>query len=215
MSKKIETIIFDMDGTLYQIDGNDAGYAGSTLERTVWQNAKSFIQETEGYSAAEAEALVQEGLKSPVRLGEFLCERYQITRTEYFEIVWNISPIGIVLNFEIAVNVIRQLKSMEVELILLTGAPTVWQQTVLAYLGLEDHFSEIYTADTFKNKKEIFEKLALRFPPSNTLSVGDQLHTDIEPAAEVGLQTLHVKSPNDLETLLTLVNQNPDEKSLS
>lgn len=207
MSHKIETFIFDLDGTLYQIDGNASGYKGSSLEASVIKNAKAYILETENCTEEEANQILQQALKDSVGISRFLSERYNISRQEYFGTVWNISPVGIVKNFEIAVQVINRIRDLNLNLILLTTAPTVWQKTVLAFLGLSDHFSEIYTGDSFSNKREIFEQLAQRFSPNTSLSVGDQLETDIKPAEELGFLTLHIKSPNDLLTVLQLIGE--------
>ena len=202
--KKIETAIFDMDGTLYQIDRKDTGYKGSTLEREVNTNALQLIKQKEGSDDETAQQLLQLGLEDEVGLSNFLSQRYGISREEYFNMIWDIPPEKIVQNFEVAVEVLQKLKESELILILLTAAPMVWQQNVINYLGLSDLFSEIYTGETFGNKGEIFEQLAQRFSPTTTISIGDQLKSDIEPADALGFLTLLVKSPNDLLALLNL-----------
>jgi FMN phosphatase YigB (HAD superfamily) len=205
--KKIETAVFDMDGTLYQIDGKDTGYEGSNLEKKVNENALQLIQDRESCDLKIAQELLQLGLQDEIGLSNFLSQRYGITREEYFEAIWDIPPEEIVQNYEVAVEVLQKLKESELILILLTAAPMVWQQNVFNYLGLDSFFSEIYTAESFGNKGEIFEQLAQRFSPATTISIGDQFKSDIEPADALGFLTLLVKSPNDLLTILNLLKR--------
>ena len=53
--RKIEAAIFDMDGTLYQIDGKDTGYKGSSLEKKVNENALRLIQDREACNLETAQ----------------------------------------------------------------------------------------------------------------------------------------------------------------
>ena len=52
------------------------------------------------------------------------------------------------------------------------------------------------------HKTDIFPVIAEGRDPQSILSVGDQLETDIAPAALLGFQTFHVISPKDLLKLL-------------
>lgn len=132
-------------------------------------------------------------------------KKYELSRTAYFDIVWNISPIGIVQNFDIAVDVVRKVKQLNKELILLTAAPRIWQESVMMHLGLSGMFDLVHTAETYDSKKEIFDQLALVRNPQQVLSVGDQYHTDIEPAEQAGFKTLHIKEPDDMMLMLALL----------
>ncbi len=199
--KEISTYIFDMDGTLYQIDGSPKGFSGSSLESSVIQNAKQYVQQQENCTQEVADGIVQEGLRDNIGLSKYFSKRYGISRDEYFKMAWNISPEVIVQNFEIAVEVIKTLKQEEKYLILLTSAPEIWQQIVIGFIGLLSYFDEVYTGEKFGSKSEIFELLANRFDPNTTMSVGDQQKTDIEPAAKFGMQTFLVSMPADLKQL--------------
>lgn len=196
-----------MDGTLYQIDGSTTGYKGSNLEKSVNKNALQFIFKTENCTKIEAEKILEEALQDQIGISNFISKKYGITRKDYFNTIWDISPTGIIQNFETPIQVINQIKSLELNIILLTAAPTIWQETVIKYLGLNNIFDEIYTADSFGNKGEIFGQLAQRFSPSSTISIGDQLETDIKPAKELGFQTLLVNSPNELTKLLQIIEK--------
>lgn len=197
-----QVVIFDMDGTLYELDGQNNGYSGSSLETIVLNNCLLLIVKQEECSREQAEAIMDQGLKDPVGLSNFLSKRYGITRKNYFDIVWDINPQGLVFNFQTAVQTVKQIPEDGKKPILLTSAPKVWQEKVIKFLGLDNCFEAIYTGEDFDQKTEIFSVLAQRYQPSNILSVGDQETTDISPAAALGLSTLLIRNPNDLERLL-------------
>lgn len=198
---KIENIIFDMDGTLYRLDSESGGFYGSSLQKKVNQNAISFIRGKENCSESVAIEISQSGKGRNEGLSFFLSERYRITRDDYFNEVWNINPEGIVKEFETAVESVNKLFENQKNLILLTAAPAVWKNKVIDYLKLNSHFSESFTGDMFETKRDIFEKLTNKLDVRKTLSVGDQLETDIKPARELGMKTFHVKHPREIKNL--------------
>lgn len=213
--KKIETIIFDMDGTLYQIDGQTTGFVGSSLEVAILHNALAYIQEYEDCTVEVAQAVLTEALADPVGVSRFLSQKYQIKRVDYLNQVWQVSPTEVVQNFEAAVNIVKRLKEKNARLILLTSAPAIWQQIVCSFIGVLNEFDEIYTAEMFSSKEEVFLQLATRYEPATILSVGDQLATDIKPAQQFGIQTLWIQSPADLEKILTNFKDEDEKNSLS
>lgn len=195
-------IVFDMDGTLYQLDGESNGFSGSSLEELVLRNAKQFVLDREGCSGPEADLVIESGLKDVIGLSNFLSQRYGITREEYFNTVWDINPEGIITNYEDAVGVVRKLAASNQRLVLLTSAPKAWQARVFEFLELGDCFSVIYTGEDFGQKDEVFEKLSQAYDSTDILSVGDQIATDIEPARRLGMETLLVTNPRDLKMLV-------------
>lgn len=197
-----EVVIFDMDGTLYQLNGNNFGYSGSTLERRVLENCRRFIGQKENISASQVELVMNQGLQDKIGLSNFLSQRYDITRKQYFDEVWDIDPQGIVFNYQIPVEAITKLSQTGKKLVLLTSAPQVWQQRVAKFLGIRQYFESVYTGEDYGQKTEIFEMLAQRYQPANILSIGDQESTDIAPAAALGLSTLLIQSPYDLKRLI-------------
>jgi FMN phosphatase YigB (HAD superfamily) len=196
--QKRNVVIFDMDGTLYELDGKNNGYSGSTLESRVLENACLFIQTREQCSLREAEIIREEGLGNPIGLSAFLGKRYGITREEYFSSVWNINPSGMIGGFDKPVSLINRLSQTETKLILVTSAPSVWQRQICSFLGVTDVFESIYTGEQFKTKSDIFSMLSKRYLPKNITSIGDQFETDIKPAQELGFNTILVNIPSDL-----------------
>jgi FMN phosphatase YigB (HAD superfamily) len=193
-----DVVIFDMDGTLYELDGKNNGFSGSTLETSVLDNARMFIQTREQCSPSEAATIREEGREDPIGLSAFLAKRYSITREEYFSIVWNINPSGLIGGFEKPMSVINKLSQTETKLILVTSAPSVWQKQICSYLGVTDVFESIYTGEQFRTKSDIFSMLSKRYIPKNITSIGDQYETDIKPAQVLGFNTILVNKPSDL-----------------
>ena len=194
-----DVIVFGMDGTLYSLDGKAGSFSGSSLEKAVLQNAIKFVVEKDNCSNGQAQGLIDQALEGRIGLSNFFSQRYKISRSEYFNEVWDINPQNIVSNSELSVEVVKELANNNKKLILLTSSPKIWQQRVLKFLGIDHFFQEVYTAEDFRSKEDIFGRLAQVYGPENILSIGDQLRTDIEPAQKLGMQTFLITSPAELK----------------
>lgn len=197
--------IFDMDGTLYQLDGEKGGYSGSTLETKVSENAINFIISKENCSTYQASTIYKSGVADPIGLSKYLSERYGISRSDYFDIVWDIDPKAIIQQYEIPVQTIRELKQTNIKLILVTSAPRVWMKRVVETLGIQNAFELIFTGEQFGTKDEIFQRLAGWYKPSKVVSIGDQEKTDITPAIACSFRTLLVTSPADVSNIIEAI----------
>lgn len=195
-----QVMIFDMDGTLYQLDGKNNGYSGSTLESTVNQNIINFICQKEDISTNQAIEIFKQAISDPVGASQFLSNRYQISRKDYFNNVWNINPKNIVKDYQKSIETILNIPP-QVKLILLSSSPMIWINQVISYLGIKDKFETIYSGEDFKFKKEIFQKISRLYLPQNITSIGDQQDTDIQPAADLGFKTLLIKKPTDISLI--------------
>lgn len=197
---EIEVIVFDMDGTLYFLDGDNNGFTNSTLQKEVLRKSLEFIKRVEQCNEAKALQVLHEVRNHPVGISVGLAKRYGITRESYFNVVWDIDPHGLVREYEIPVKIIKSLSGKRK--MLLTSSPRVWQRKVLEFLGIEGHFERVYTGEMFSQKGEVFAALCNEFEPADIISIGDQLQTDIEPAKKLGMRTLLISSPNSLKNLL-------------
>lgn len=202
-----QVVVFDMDGTLYQLAGSqNGGYTGSVLESRVLENALRFITDRENCSEDKAKEIRQQGLADPVGLSAFLANRYKIKREQYFDSVWDINPDGVIQNFEPAKTAVQKLQKTDVKLVLLTSAPKIWQKRVTEYLDLQDAFETTFTGENFGAKTDVFKLLSQRYLPQNIVSIGDQEKTDIKPAIEFGIRGVLVKNPRDLINLSPFIN---------
>ncbi len=199
---KPEIFIFDMDGTLYELDGDNGTFKNSTLFKNIIANSIQFVLDREVSTQNAAEKLIQDALKDEIGISNVMAKRYGITRGDYFDVAWDINPAPILRNFQPGVEAVRTLKTRKKRLFLLTAAPRVWMENVLKTLGLENSFERKINGEEFASKQEVFKKLAQEFSPTTLLSVGDQLDTDILPAELLGMQTFQVKKTADLLKLL-------------
>ncbi len=193
-----KVLIFDMDGTLYEFEGPQNTYQNSELEKRVNTNALNFIIQRERCSTNQAFKVLQLGQKDQIGLSNYLSQRYQISRKEYFDSVWNIDPDGYIKNFKSACKTVQQCAINLTKCILVTSAPQIWQQNIMKYLGLEEVFEEIYSGENFDTKEEIFKRLSQRYRPENITSIGDQVTSDIEPAITYGFNTFLVNNPDQI-----------------
>jgi FMN phosphatase YigB (HAD superfamily) len=194
-------IVFDMDGTLYQLNGKNNEYSGSTLEAQVNENALLFIADNiTGGNKEKAKIIRDTGLSDPIGISNYIEQRYGISRQTYFDTVWNINPKNIVYNYESTIEGIRLIKQEKpnCKLVLLTSAPRVWAKNVLSVLNCSTYFESIYTGEQFKKKGEIFEMLAGRYSNTLRVSIGDQEKTDIIPAIASGFSGILISYPKEL-----------------
>jgi len=198
----IKTAIFDMDGTIYQLDGDNDGFKNSTLQKIVKANTAEYISKRENISIEEAKIKVNELISNKTHLSSYAIEKYGVSKKDFFDATWNIDPGSIVTNYEEAVTVITELANRNIELILLTQAAQIWQNNVFTFLNLQNIFSEINTGEGYQNKDEIFPIFSKTRHPQTIIAIGDQFETDIKPAQDAGYHTLHISSPKDLLKLL-------------
>jgi len=199
-----KVLVFDMDGTLYQLDGENNGFQNSSLQRAVVKNALKFIVKYENCQIGEAQQIYDQSVQDKIGPSSFLAYRYEITRDQYFNKVWNINPEGIVKNCDQTKVFLSRLKTRRstLKFILLTSAPKIWANSLLRYIGIADLFEQIFTGEMFGVKDEVFDNLAVLYPTQNICSIGDQLETDILPAQKRGMKTFFVDNPKDLKKLL-------------
>lgn len=200
--KAFKVIVFDMDGTLYQLDGEDGTFKNSTLSNTVIANSVQLVIDKEGCSAPAAKNLIAEALKDSIGISNVLSKRFGITRSQVFDLTWNIDPKFVIKNFDIPKLAVQKLRLDGKRLFLLTAAPRIWMENVMTKLALGENFERKIHGEMFGSKTEIFESLAKEFRPETILSIGDQFKADLKPAQALGMSIFEIKDPNDFEKLI-------------
>ena len=192
--EKINAIIFDMDGTLYQFP-DDIPFSSSPLGEAVKENIISFIAKEFKLLDNEARqkySEIQTKYNGEISLG--LEKEHGIDRMRFFEENWGIDPENIITSEP---NLKEELERLDIRCILLTAAPRIWAKRVLKYMGISTVFDDqMYTGepDVRKPSPEAFRIITtkLGLDASTVVSIGDQEYSDIIPAKEVGMRTVRI-----------------------
>ena len=200
VTKKV--LIFDLDGTLYQLRGGS--YAKSPLKRRVGENAEKFIAKKLSIEQSYAKCilnLVRDKYVEDISIG--LEREFGIDRYEYFNAVWDIRAAEVIKMTHDLHEILRSL-SQEYRLVLLSDAPRVWINNVLNHLKVTDIFGKnVFSGEGSRRKGfgTAFAAIIKRFrvAPEDCISIGDQEVTDIIPAKEAGMHTILIH-PKDHQT---------------
>lgn len=192
--KNIQLIIFDLDGTLYNFDSKD--FASSKFNADAKERAYKFLSKRLNLGLKETIQTysdIKEKYSGELSLG--LEKEFGIDRYEYFNNVWCPDPRDYISKKSLK----KFMSSFEQKLVILTAAPRIWAESVLKYLDIYALFEKnIFTGEPDIRKpnplafKQILDQY--KVSPSNALSVGDQEHSDIIPAKNLGIHTVIVGS---------------------
>jgi FMN phosphatase YigB (HAD superfamily) len=91
----------------------------------------------------------------------------------------------------------RACSELDPTLVVVSLAPREHCERVLSALGIDDHVEAIYNPyqDADAHEKDA---IYTSFTGERTLVVGDSYHNDLRPAAELGIDTVHVAPDCDL-----------------
>jgi len=218
--QKIEAIIFDIDGTLYQFDqGDESHFSSSRFGKQIHQNCIGFFMNTLGLKedqALEKYTDYRARYNDEVSLG--VEKELGINRSEYFANTWDLDPSEFIQPNTL---LIETLSSLPVKTGILSAAPCIWVNKVLNFLEIKHIFDpDIFTGDPDLRKPnpKVFEQFSKLWgmPAQSILSIGDQEKTDIIPAKSIGMMTARIGqnikteadfiAPNAIE-MITLLKQ--------
>lgn len=201
--KKIEAIIFDMDGTLYSFDKkNESHFSSSNFGKQIHANCVDFFKDEFKLSAENAMSLYQDFRtrhNDEVSLG--LEKERGIDRSKYFEATWNLNPSEFM---EKNNELVLVLSSLTIKTGILSAAPKVWVDSVLKFLEISHFFDPaIFTGDPNIRKPDpqAFQQLAdlWGIDPEKIIAIGDQEATDIIPAKSLGMKTVRIGKNTETE----------------
>lgn len=195
MFNNIKTIFFDLDGTLYKMKGGS--FHESVLKRYILENAVAFIALRLKKKKSEASEILNNIIK---KYGESISigleKEFGLDRYDYFKAAWDV-PANLVIYRErnLRKNLLALNKSYR--LVLISDAPLVWSKNVLVELNIYDIFKDnIFSGESNVRKgfKTAFPNVIklLKLKAAECLSVGDQEHSDILPAKELGIKTVFI-----------------------
>ena len=194
--KKVEAIIFDMDGTLYSFDeGNESQFTSSRFGKEIQANCIRFFEERFSLTSDDAESMYQDlSRRYNGEVSLAVEKEFSIDRSEYFAFTWNLVAEKFIATNELLLPTLQKLTILSG---VLTAAPRVWAERALAFLQIRQLFGDaLFTGDPDIRKpdREAFLQLAQfwNLEPSQILSIGDQEQTDILPAKSLGMQTLRI-----------------------
>ena len=190
-----QLIIFDMDGTLYELRGGS--YRKSPLRRSVLNNAQKYIAIKLSQSTSSAQRIlknIQKRYGEQISIG--LEKEFKIDRHDYFNTVWDIPARGIVKKARNSRKTLLALRE-KYKLALVSDAPRAWINNVLRELLIQDIFrNNIFSGEGTRRKGfgNAFSSIArsLKTRPYNCIAVGDQESTDIIPAKKLSMYTVFI-----------------------
>lgn len=188
-------IIFDLDGTLYNFDNSDSvNFTSSKFYETIKNRAYDFLSKRFNLSIDDAKRVYEEiktDFNGEVSLG--LESRFKIDRYEWFQETWNLEPDKFIEPKDLD----PLFKLLDSEIAILTAAPRVWASRVLDYLNLSEYQTRLFTGepDLRKPNPLAFQQICdqLGIYPRLSVSVGDQVSSDILPAKALGMKTVLVR----------------------
>ncbi|MEK9175330.1 MAG: HAD family hydrolase [Patescibacteria group bacterium] len=190
-------MIFDMDGTLYQF--KEGSFKKSKLQKIILKRAQQFIKKKLNITKRQTK---QDLNKIIAKYGENISigleKEYGLSRSQYFNYVWNLPPkLFIKKQPSLRKKIINWNKYFCI--LLLSDSPKVWIENVLKELGIFDLFQDKIISGEGNNRKifiNVFPKIITDYKimAKDCLVVGDQEETDIIPAKNIGMTTVFVSN---------------------
>lgn len=200
MSKKNTPalIIFDIDGTLYELKGALPGSSQSSLPffKEVSERAVNLLANRLSVGTDKAIIILKElSLKHSGQTSIGLEKDYSIGREEYFNYAWDIR----------AENYVEQDSSMQglftnlnCKKAALTTSPPIWCNRVINRLGLEGCFDGIWNGFGDIRKPDVRAYIQVTdffgIEKNRVLMIEDQ-EKNLVPAKSLGFQTLLIGKP--------------------
>ncbi len=204
LNQKIQHIIFDLDGTLYPLDGES--FSSSSLWKQVISKYLELISWYSTNPDNELENYLHIEMASGIPISESIARNIGSTRVEVFKRTWwDIDPENVIGWHSIDPSFLDFL-SQRLRLHILTAWPAIWANKALEYLHIKSLFQSILTAEEYDWWKIHGFQLLLKehaIVPEQAMTFWDQKHTDIEPAETLGIRWVLVKWPVDIYNYLS------------
>jgi FMN phosphatase YigB (HAD superfamily) len=190
-----KTIIFDMDGTLYELKGGS--FRSSGLYDTIIDNTLSYLSERLKKTNSDIHKILDDILeKYGTSISVGLEKEFKIDRYDYFNSVWDIDSKKFV-EFKPGLYLFLLDLKKDFDLVLLSDAPRIWIDNVLKQLGIQEIFKERIFSGEGSERKEFGNAFVnickmMDSDAGDCVVVGDQEDTDIIPAKKIGMKTVFI-----------------------
>jgi len=185
--------IFDLDGTLYNFDDlQGKKYYESNFYGEIKSNINLFLQKRLGINEQNVKDILNTADKEfNSEYSLYFESKYNISRYDYFNACFNLDPNKFIKKNSDLPKLFNEIQN---KTIILTAAPRVWAEKALKYLDIYDYVKDsIITGEpNIRKPSPLAFKQALTMlnaKPEETISIGDQEHSDIVPAKSLGIKT--------------------------
>ena len=186
-------IFFDIDGTLYPIEGS---FFDSPLNKEIEKRTILYISKNLKTSGGRAEEIFQSIKAQYPKIYSFGLEKeYEFSREEYLNFAWNVNPPNVISQQEWIAPFMSKLQKQN-NLYIMSDAPSVWISNILRYFKINKYFKKTFSGGDTKLKKKTglfdYALSKIRANLNNYVMVGDEKDTDILPARKAGIKTVYV-----------------------
>lgn len=203
--------IFDLDGTLYNFDDLEGKkFYESRFYGKIKENIYSFLCDRLKYSNEQIKLELEFADKNySSEYSLYFESKFGISRYDYFEYCFNLEPKEFIKKNSDLPKLFKQIQG---NALILTAAPKAWASKALDFLDLTQYVGDLLITgepNIRKPNPEVFRQAlnVLNAKPENTISIGDQEHSDIIPAKSIGLKTAIIGKSNFADYELKDVNE--------
>lgn len=205
-SKDIQVIVFDIDGTLYPLQG---------IAELNFYNATNFLSDKLKITTCEASEMLKANGILPYASKKNNSITQYILSLGFSSMCWNNYRLAhypiehIDVENSVNIEILYQLKKYY-KLIALSSNMYAISCKILDKIGIDKNvFNNIFCLDktplqasTF-SKKEVLSyiSITMNIPYSSILSIGDRFSSDIEPILELGGKGALVSGPQDISEI--------------
>ena len=200
LSKTVQSIVFDLDGTLYVNEGVSHEIEQVACELVALGRGVTTAQGCQIVRSTRAKLAEQAGREPALSL---VCAELGIDLLDFHQALQDGVRPERYLSDDKALQHLLGSLAERYRLFIYTNNNYPLVQKILSLLGVEHLFSHLYTIEFCWQPKPDSEALDrvlndIGGPPESFLFVGDRQHIDLLPPAERGIATLLVKQTADL-----------------